>query len=95
MGLLYGQYDAKPFGFTPGAVSLHNSMMPHGPDVDAFEHASNVKLEPVKLKNTMAFMFETRFRQVPTKLAAESSLLQTDYPDCWSGLKKHFDPNKK
>ena len=94
MGLIYGQYDAKPFGFTPGAVSLHKSMMPHGPDLDAFEHASNVKLEPVKLKDTMAFMFETRFRQNVTKHAADSSLLQPDYPDCWSGLKKHFNPAK-
>ena len=30
MGLLYGQYDAKPFGFTPGGASLHNSMMQIG-----------------------------------------------------------------
>jgi homogentisate 1,2-dioxygenase len=58
MGLLYGQYDAKPHGFKPGGVSLHNSMLPHGPDMDAFEHASTVKLEPVKLSNTMAFMFD-------------------------------------
>lgn len=95
MGLIYGQYDAKPFGFTPGAVSLHNSMLPHGPDVDAFEHASNADLKPVKLTNTMAFMFETRFRQVPTKYAAQSPLLQGDYADCWAGLKKHFDPGKR
>ena len=95
MGLIYGVYDAKPFGFTPGAISLHNSMMPHGPDLDAFEHASNAKLEPVKLKNTLAFMFETRLRQNPTKHAADSPLLQSDYADCWAGLKKHFDPNKR
>ena len=44
MGLLYGQYDAKPHGFQPGGVSLHNSMLPHGPDMEAFEHASNVPL---------------------------------------------------
>ncbi len=32
MGLIYGVYDAKPEGFTPGGMSLHNLMLPHGPD---------------------------------------------------------------
>ncbi len=71
MGLVYGVYDAKPEGFVPGGISLHNQMLPHGPDSDAFEHASNVELKPVKLTNTLAFMFETRFRQRVTKYAAE------------------------
>ena len=94
MGLIYGAYDAKPHGFTPGGMSLHNSMLPHGPDLDAFEHASTVELKPVKLANTMAFMFETRFAQKVTRYAAESAPLQADYPDVWSGLKRHFDPNR-
>ena len=95
MGLVYGVYDAKPEGFTPGGISLHNTMLPHGPDVDAFEDASNTELKPVKLSNTLAFMFETRFRQRVTKFAAKSPALQDDYIDCWSGLKKHFDPNRR
>ncbi|MHC2949144.1 homogentisate 1,2-dioxygenase [Bradyrhizobium diazoefficiens] len=61
MGLIYGVYDAKPQGFVPGGMSLHNCMLPHGPDRDAFEHASNGELKPVKLTGTMAFMFETRY----------------------------------
>ena len=61
-GLIYGIYDAKPEGFLPGGISLHNCMLPHGPDELAFEHASNSKLKPVKLTDTMAFMFETHFR---------------------------------
>jgi homogentisate 1,2-dioxygenase len=95
MGLVYGVYDAKPEGFVPGGFSLHNQMLPHGPDADAFEHASNVDLKPVKLSNTMAFMFETRFRQRITKYAAEMPALQQDYIDCWAGLKKHFDPKRR
>jgi homogentisate 1,2-dioxygenase len=95
MGLVYGKYDAKPEGFTPGGISLHNTMLPHGPDADAFEHASNVELKPVKLSNTLAFMFETRFRQRVTKYAAKSPALQDDYIDCWTGLKTHFDPNRR
>lgn len=93
MGLVYGQYDAKPQGFTPGGMSLHNCMLAHGPDTDAFEHASSVELKPVKLTNTLAFMFETRFPQRVTKYAAELDTLQPDYMACWRGLKKRFDPN--
>lgn len=95
MGLIQGVYDAKPHGFVPGGMSLHNSMLPHGPDAEAFEHASNMELKPVRLKNTMAFMFETRFPQRVTKYAAELGSLQHDYVDCWRGLKKQFDPNKR
>ncbi|MCW5680615.1 MAG: homogentisate 1,2-dioxygenase [Xanthobacteraceae bacterium] len=95
MGLVYGVYDAKPEGFVPGGISLHNTMLPHGPDVDAFEHNSNVELKPVKLANTLAFMFETRFRQRVTKYAATTPALQDNYIDCWTGLKKHFDPNRR
>ena len=94
MGLLYGQYDAKPHGFQPGGVSLHNSMLPHGPDMEAFEHASTVALAPVKLANTMAFMFESRFPQRVTEYAATAPFLQPDYFNCWTGLKKHFDPTR-
>lgn len=92
MGLVYGVYDAKPEGFTPGGVSLHNCMLPHGPDAQAFEHASSVELKPVKLTGTLAFMFETRFPQRVTRYAAELDTLQPDYADCWTGLKKRFDP---
>ena len=91
MGLIYGVYDAKPEGFVPGGISLHNCMLPHGPDAQAFEHASNSELKPVKLTDTMAFMFETRFPQRLTKYASELDELQHDYVDCWKGLRKHFE----
>jgi homogentisate 1,2-dioxygenase len=94
MGLIYGVYDAKPQGFVPGGMSLHNMMLPHGPDREAFDHASNGELKPVKLTGTMAFMFETRFLQRITAHAAKSSTLQHDYADCWKGLEKRFDPNR-
>jgi len=95
MGLVYGVYDAKPEGFVPGGMSLHNMMLPHGPDSDAFRHASQAELKPVKLTNTLAFMFESRFRQRVTKYAATSEARQDEYIDCWSGLKKHFDPDRR
>jgi homogentisate 1,2-dioxygenase len=92
MGLIYGQYDAKPHGFVPGGFSLHNTMLPHGPDVDAFEGASNAELKPHKLEGTMAFMFETRFPQRVTAYAAAAPELQRAYNDYGRRLRKHFDP---
>ena len=94
MGLVYGVYDAKPQGFVPGGISMHNCMLPHGPDAQAFEHASTVDLEPSKLVGTMAFMFETRFPQRVSRFAATSPQLQPDYADCWRGLEKRFDPTR-
>ena len=95
MGLIYGVYDAKPEGFVPGGMSLHNCMLPHGPDRDAFEGASKADLKPVKLEGTMAFMFETRFPQQLTRFAADAPGLQEGYADCWSGLERHFDPDRR
>ncbi|MEX5729046.1 homogentisate 1,2-dioxygenase [Rhodovulum iodosum] len=91
MGNIYGQYDAKPQGFVPGGMSLHNMMLPHGPDREAFEGASNAELNPQKLDNTMSFMFETRFPQHLTEFAAKEAPLQDDYIDCWDSLEKKFD----
>jgi homogentisate 1,2-dioxygenase len=95
MGLIYGVYDAKPEGFVPGGMSLHNQMLAHGPDANAFEHASNVALGPVKLTGTMAFMFETRFPQRLTRYASGLDTLQSEYLDCWKNLKRHFDPHRR
>ena len=90
MGLIYGVYDAKPEGFVPGGISLHNCMLPHGPDKQAYDHATKGELVPVKLTGTMAFMFETRFPQHVTKFAAELPTLQQDYAECWTPLAKQF-----
>jgi homogentisate 1,2-dioxygenase len=92
MGLIYGAYDAKTGGgFVPGGSSLHNCMSAHGPDADAFEHASNASLAPQKLEDTMAFMFESRYLIQPTLYAMQSEALQDDYRHCWNGLKKNFE----
>ena len=72
-------------------MSLHNMMLPHGPDEEAFSEASCADLQPHKLVDTMSFMFETRFPQHLTPFAAREAPLQYDYADCWSSLKKRFD----
>lgn len=91
MGNVYGQYDAKPQGFVPGGISLHNCMLPHGPDHEAFEKATTGEQTPEYLANTMAFMIETRFPQMLTEFAAKEAPIQDDYIDCWDGLEKKFD----
>jgi homogentisate 1,2-dioxygenase len=90
MGLVHGEYDAKPAGFRPGGASLHNCMVPHGPDQEAFEKATQASLQPHKLENTLAFMFESRWRFQPSAFALSCSALDASYAECWSGLQDHF-----
>ncbi len=90
MGLIYGNYDAKEQGFVPGGMSLHNMMLPHGPDAVGYEKAVTSNLQPVKLENTLAFMFETRLPQLLTKYGATLETLQDDYIECWRDLPRNF-----
>jgi homogentisate 1,2-dioxygenase len=91
MGLVRGAYDGKQGGFVPGGASLHNCMAAHGPDAASFDRASNAKLGPDFLADTLAFMFETRLAIAPTRFALECEALQADYHECWQGLAKAFD----
>ena len=90
MGLVHGQYDAKAEGFQPGGASLHNGMVPHGPDAESYRKASTAELAPHKLEHTLAFMFESRYRFVPTAFALQSGSLDTAYSGCWHGLHDNF-----
>ena len=92
MGLIHGVYDAKAAGFVPGGASLHNCMSGHGPDAQTFDKASSSDTStPVKVGDTMAFMFETRTIIRPTPFALDGGLLQGDYFECWQGLRRHFE----
>jgi homogentisate 1,2-dioxygenase len=91
MGLIHGAYDAKADGFAPGGCSIHNSMTGHGPDAATFEKASNADTtKPDYVRDTMAFMFETRAVIRPTQQALDAAHRQRDYQQCWAGLKKHY-----
>ena len=90
MGLIYGEYDAKAEGFLPGGASLHNCMSGHGPDAETFARASQAELKPQYIKDTLAFMFETRMAVRPTRYALEEKILQHEYYECWQGLKRNF-----
>ena len=94
MGLIKGTYDAKEAGFVPGGSSLHNCMSPHGPEAEVFDKASQGELEPVRYENTLAFMFESRYIIAPTEYALTGKERQSNYLDCWKGIKKHFNGEK-
>jgi homogentisate 1,2-dioxygenase len=92
MGLVHGVYDAKADWFVPGGASLHNCMSAHGPDLATFERASAESSEPRKIKDTLAFMFESRWPIIPTAQAMDAAHRQTDYDQAWAGFKKSFSP---
>ena len=85
-----GNTTRRKKALSRAAVRLHNQMSAHGPDLDAFEKASNAELKPQKLEGTMAFMFESRYIIRPTKFAMETSELQHEYFEVWQKLKKNF-----
>ncbi len=95
MGLIFGVYDAKAEGFTPGGGSLHNCMSGHGPDATTYERASAADLKPQFLADTLAFMFESRFVLRPSQPAMDTPQLQRDYYCCWKDLRKNFRPDQK
>eukprot|EP00930_Biecheleria_cincta_P096368 TRINITY_DN88229_c0_g1_i1.p1 TRINITY_DN88229_c0_g1~~TRINITY_DN88229_c0_g1_i1.p1 ORF type:complete len:474 (+),score=53.66 TRINITY_DN88229_c0_g1_i1:32-1423(+) len=94
MGLLTGSYDAKPDSFKPGASSIHNRFVPHGPDAAAVQRGTQANTsEPERYSGTLAFMWETRLAWHPSEYAL-NALNDTAYPSCWSSLQSRFDPNK-
>jgi homogentisate 1,2-dioxygenase len=88
MGLIHGAYDAKADGFAPGAISLHNLLAGHGPDVASWQVASNAALKPHKIDGTMAFMVETCWPYRPTQYAIDCPQRQRDYDSVWGGFPK-------
>ena len=88
MGLIHGAYDAKAEGFAPGALSVHNLMAGHGPDVATWKGASEAELKPHKIEGTMAFMVESCWPFHPTQYALGCGELQRDYDAAWGGFPK-------
>lgn len=95
MGLVYGDYDAKAEGFNPGGGSMHNCMSAHGPDAQSALKAMKQTLKPEKIKDTLAFMFESSLPWIPTSFALDSGLLQKNYQECWEDIPVMFDKNKR
>ncbi len=79
MGLIFGKYDAKEEGFSAGGISIHNCMTAHGSDARTFKIASEQNYNLNIIKNTLAFMFESRFPWRITKDAYHHIHRQQDY----------------
>jgi len=95
MGLVHGVYDAKAEGFVPGGASLHNCMSGHGPDAATVERAlaSDTSVAE-KIRDTMAFMFETRHPLCASTFALAAPHRQADYAQCWRDLPRRFDAGR-
>ena len=88
MGLVRGSYDAKREGFLPGGASLHNAMSAHGPDRATYEAALAAELEPQYVRDTLAFMFESRYLFEPTAFAMTCPAIDSGYDAVWAGFPK-------
>lgn len=94
MGLIEGQYLGKNGAFAPGGASLHQAMIPHGPDYDCFVAALNEDTSvPKRIESgMMAFMFETSYKLKLTEWARTTNI-DKDYLECWQNLSKLNFPN--
>lgn len=91
MGLLTGSYDAKPDSFLPGASSVHNRFVPHGPDHQAVDRGTAQDTsKPERYGGTLAFMWETKLVWHPTEYAL-TELDDHTYPECWQGIQARFN----
>ncbi len=95
MGLLKGEYDAKSDGFEIGGVSIHNCMTAHGPDAKTYKQASQQQLKPLRYRDTLAFMFESREPWLVTEKALAHTAKQVNYTHCWKSLEQHSIKNPK
>ncbi len=86
LGIIAGKHEAKAHGFQPGGASLHNNWAAHGPDTATVELARSAVLAPVKIEDSLIFMFESRLPLQLSKFAAQAPELQGDYRDCWQDL---------
>ena len=67
MGLIFGLLRREGRRvLRPAASRCTTCMLPHGPDAQAFAHAlPRLHLQPEKLTDTLAFMFETSLPSAP------------------------------
>jgi len=90
LGLIHGSHESRASKFPPGSFSLHNNWTAHGPDVQTFETASVAELKPVKITETLVFMFETRFPFECTAAAMQAEYRQRDCTKSWEGFHARF-----
>lgn len=90
MGLIHGQYDAKAEGFVPGGASIHNALVPHGPDTDTVLQHAEAKTTPEYFDGGLAFMLESCHIWAPVLSAYEHPARQKHYEQCWQNMPRYF-----
>ncbi|KAJ6483829.1 homogentisate 1,2-dioxygenase [Mycena vitilis] len=92
MGLLYGNYGGRSYGFQPGGASYETGFCPHGVSYDEFKKASEADLKPMRIhEGTIAFMFESSMMFTMTDFAMKGSgKLHEHEPKMWDNLKGQF-----
>jgi homogentisate 1,2-dioxygenase len=63
-------------------------MSAHGPDKASYQEAILRKLNPQRVTDTMAIMFESRNVIRPTEWALTTPIAQNTYDACWTGFEK-------
>ena len=74
----------------PGGISLHNCMLPHGPDNEAFKKATT-QLGSGQARRHDELHVRDPLSADADALCGEEAPLQDDYVDCWAGHKRKFD----
>ena len=93
MGLVQGQYDAKPEGFQPGGMSLHNAMVPHGPDAEAFDEGLQRHAGAAEAGRYAGLHVRDAAGGCgPPPSPCEGGALDRSYADCWAALADRFTP---
>jgi homogentisate 1,2-dioxygenase len=95
LALVRGVYEARRSGFEPGGASLHNALLPHGPEPEVVAEALTRTLSPEYIDGALAVMFEARHVLMPTRHALETPALQRGYADYWRTLPRRFDPSSR
>ena len=96
MGLIYGVYDAKTGGgFVPGGVCCTTRMLPHGPDMDAFEKAQQRRAQAAQARRHDGLHVRDALSPAGDRLCRRPAQLQQDYGAYGLPLRKHFNPEQR
>ncbi len=87
MGNIAGQYDAKDEKFEVGGISIHNQMVPHGPDFQSWQKETSRQSDnPTQIKDAFSFMLESNEYWRVTQAYFSHPSFQKNYGDCWQNF---------
>ena len=90
MGLVTASTTPSPRASSPVAPACTTAWCRTGRMPKPSRRRQQAELAPHKLDDTLAFMFESRWRFVPTAFAMTGGALDAQYASCWNGLRDRF-----